>query len=379
MPEASIVVDARGLRASGIGRYIREVLTALLADPRFGRVKLLGEVDAVRGFCAPLDGGEKVEAHPYPYGFYSPRAQLAWPALRLRGAAQADVAFFPHYDAPMVGLPRRSVVTVHDLIHFKVPEAFSPWRRRVGKVLLHRGVRAAARVLTVSEATSRDLVEWFPSAAPKLRVVPNGVGPFFRPSPEGERRDLPPGVASPYLLCVGNRKPHKNLAAAVETLAELRAERPDLSLVVAGDVYDGWEAVLRRAEALGVRDRLVEMEGVNDAQLRSLYSGCEALLFPSLYEGFGLPVLEAMACGAPVVASNRSSVPEVVGDAGLLADPERPAEMAAAVLRLRREPGLREELVRRGRERAAAFTWERAAREILDVLHGVATGADKGA
>lgn len=367
----SMLVDARAIHASGIGRYLREVLGAVLADPRFARVELLGEPEALHAFRGGVPGGEKVSVRAYSHGFYSPSAQAAWLGLRLRGAAAADVSFFPHYDAPLFALPSRSVVTVHDLIHFKVPEAFSPWRRFGARALLRRGVSAAGGIITVSEATRRDLVERFPSVAGKVRVVPNGVSPFFRPCADGAACDLP--TRSPYLLCVGNRKPHKNLAAAVEALALLREERPELLLVVVGDVFEGWEAVLQRAGSLGVRERILDVSAAGDTQLRCLYTHAEALLFPSLYEGFGLPVLEAMACGAPVVASNRSSLPEVVGDAGVLVDPGSPREMADAVLRLRREPGLREDLVRRGRARAAAFGWERSAHETADLLYRVAT------
>ncbi|CAN5267449.1 glycosyltransferase family 1 protein [soil metagenome] len=371
----SVLVDARGLYTSGIGRYLREILARLLSDERFSRITLLGEPEQLHGFLAPHGEAERLRVLPFPSGFYRPAAQLAWLRLRASGAIGADVAFFPHYDVPLLGLPRRSVVTVHDLTHFKVPGAFAWWRRAAASPLLRRAVLGAARVITVSEATRRDLVERFPAAAGRVEVVHNGVAPGFRPLAPGEAAACDSRVPrGRYLLCVGNRKPHKNLAAAVEVLALLRRDLPDLQLVVAGGADPGWERVLRRAEALGVREAIHERDEVGDEELRCLYGRCTALLFPSLYEGFGLPLLEAMACGAPVVASNRASIPEVVGDAGLLADPEEYAAMAAAVLRLEREPELRQALVRRGRERAASFTWERAARRTVDLLYTVAAG-----
>lgn len=373
---ASVLVDARFIYTSGIGRYLREVLQVVFADPRFGRIRLLGDPDALGEFCGAVAEPGRTEVHAYPTGFYSPRAQAAWLRLRATGRCDSDVAFFPHYDTPLLALPRRSVVTVQDLIHFKVPSAFPLWRRLAAGVLLRRAVEGAGQVLVTSESTRRDLVERFPGCGAKVGVVPLGVSPFF-----AAPADAPGGaewIGGPYLLCVGNRKPHKNLAAAVETLALLRDEAPELRLAIVGEVYRGWDEVLRRAGELGVRDRVVEVEGASDAELRSLYAGCEALLFPSLYEGFGLPALEAMAAGAPVVASDRSSLPEVVGDAGLLASPEDPAAMADAVRRIRRDPGLRARLVKRGRERAAAYTWERSARAVADVLLRVAGGAVAG-
>lgn len=375
---ASILVDSRGLHSSGIGRYLREILAVLFRDERFGRIELLGDPGAVREFCAGMPHAEKARVRAYPYGFYSPGAQTEWLRLRATGGLRADVAFFPHYDVPLFALPSRSVVTVQDLIHFKVPSAFPRWRRSAAGVLLRRAVQGAGRVLVSSGSTLRDLEDRFPGLGIKVGVVPLGVSPFFSVPETGGPERGPGRIGGAYLLCVGNRKPHKNLAAAIEALAHLRHEAPDLRLVIVGDVFRGWESVLGRADELGVRERLVEVSGASDADLRALYAGCEALLFPSLYEGFGLPALEAMASGAPVVASNRSSVPEVVGDAGLLVDPEDPRGFAEAVLRLRRDPALREQLVRRGRERAARFTWERTATATADVLFEVAGGEVSG-
>lgn len=370
----SVLVDARGLLISGIGRYLREILQVLFHDPRISLVRLLGRPGEMRDFCEATPGGEKGVVHPYPYGFYSARAQAAWLRLRTSGAVRADVAFYPHYDVPLVGLPSRSVVTVQDLIHFKVPEVFPFWRRRAAGALLHRAVWGSGRVLVSSESTRRDLVERFPGCGSRIDVIPLGVSPFFSvPDRRGPpAMPLPEIGGDPYLLCVGNRKPHKNLKVAVETLALLRDQIPGVRLVIAGEPFPGWAAVESRARELGVHDQVVEVAGISDSDLRALYAHAEVLLFPSLYEGFGLPVLEAMGCGAPVVASNRSSVPEVVGDAGILVDPEDPRAMADAVLRLRREPGLRSEMVRRGRVQAARFPWDRTARDTVDVLCRVA-------
>ncbi len=372
----SVLVDARGLHASGIGRYTREILKALFADPRFTRVKLLGEVEALRRFCDLSENGGKAVIYSYPFPYYSPAAQVGWLRLRARGMTEADVAFFPHYDAPFFALPARSVITVQDLTHFKVPAAFPLWRRLAAGILLRKVVTRAARILVSSQSTRRDLAERIPGSEAKTEITPFGVDTFFlAPAAKEAELDSSARVARPYLLCVGNRKPHKNLVAAVEAIARVAKEIPDVKLVIVGKVYPGWSEVLRRAEDLGVRDRVVDLPEVTDSELRRLYGNCEALLFLSLYEGFGLPVLEAMSCDAPVIASDRASIPEVVGDAGLLVDPNDYGAVADSVLRLFREPGLREELVRRGRERAATFTWARAARQTLNVLYE--TGGDR--
>lgn len=366
----SVLVDAHAWNPSGIGRYLREIISGLLVDPRFTTVVLLGSTETAK-FFADSERVEKLRVEAYPEGFYTPRTQLAWLARRARGGIQADVSFFPHYDAPLVGLPDRSVVTVHDLIHFKVPEAFPAWRRMAAGMLFDRVVSGASRVIAVSDSTRRDIVERIPTAAAKVETVPNGVSPFFRPVPASEQ----PGLASlcPFLLCVGNRKPHKNWIAAVEALALLKAQQPRLRLVFAGRAFGGWEKVLGRADELGVRGALVELNEIDDGSLRWLYSHCEALLFPSLYEGFGLPVLEAMACGAPVIASDRSSLPEIVGNAGLTINPNDYRAIAHGVLGLWREVGLRHNLVSSGFRRAAGFSWKCAAERTADILYRVAT------
>jgi len=368
----SVLVDARALQVSGIGRFLRESLSALAADPRFARIDLLGRPHELREFVSQSADATRFTVHAYDFPFYSPRAQLAWLRLRANGTARADVGFFPHFDAPMVALPRRTVVTVQDLIHFKVPDAFPAWRRRTAALVLRRVVGAATRVLVSSASTLRDLAERLPGSEHKTTVVPFGVSPFFSP---GDPDEAQVAARRPYLLCVGNRKRHKNLVAAVEALALLAHERPELSLVVVGAVFPGWDEVVQRAADLGVGERVVEVAATSDRELRALYRGCEAFVFPSLYEGFGLPILEAMACGAPVVASRRASIPEVVGDAGLLVDPDRPAEIADAVRRLAADGALLERLVAAGMERAAAFSWERTGRETADLLYQTACGA----
>ena len=316
----SVLVDARALRGSGIARYLREILARLLDDDRFGTVTLLGDPAAIAAFVAAR-GKEsgRLRVLPLATAFYSPWMQLQWFVHRGLRRLQADVAFFPHYDVPVLLGATRSVVTVQDLTHFMVPELFAKWKRLVASEIFNRAVTSAARVVVTSRSTEADLVRRLPGVAGKIELIPLGVGePFV-----GADGPLPEDVEAlrPYLLFVGNRKPHKNLTAAIEALALLREERPALRLVLAGHSFPGWDAARERARALGVKDALVELSDVSDERLRSLYLGCEVLLLPSLYEGFGLPVLEAMACGAPLVASDRASVPEVVGDACLMVNP----------------------------------------------------------
>lgn len=361
-----LTMDARGVGRSGIGRHVHAVLDAVVRDPRFSLIHLLGEPSRLESYR-----NDRVRVTPDSSGFYDPRYQVDWIRRRRRGELDADVYFFPHYDAPF-RLPRRSVVTVHDLIHFKLPDLFPFWKKIAAGTLLDRVVDQAAHVIVVSHTTRKDLAARIPASVGKTSVVPLGLDSTFL---EGSEKSAPAGEFAeslgPFLLCVGNRKPHKNLRAAVEALALVRSSIPAMRLVIAGGRYPGWEDVVRVAAELGVSDALVEMERVSDETLRALYGSCSCLLFPSLYEGLGLPVLEAFAYGAPVVASNRSSLPELVDDAALLVEPTSPRQIADAVLRIEGEPQTRQRLIRRGRERCAEFDWQRAAAGVVDLLHAV--------
>ena len=367
----SLLVDARALHASGIGRYLRELIGAWLATPPFEHLVLLGDPQALRAFvdgAAPHDPGA-VAIVPHAGGFYGPAAQYSWMRLARSHPAvrAARVAFFPHWDAPLAAMPRRSVVTVHDLTQFRVPQAFPRAKRLVAAPVLRRVVSTAARIVCVSQATATDLAARFPRVREKLVVVPNGVSEGFR----GEPRELPP--PGRYLLCVGNQKPHKNLAAAVAVLAALHGRgMTDLRLVVAGRQFGEADRVAELARRAGVGAAVSDVGEVGDDALHALYAGCVALLFPSRYEGFGLPLVEAMAAGAPVVASSTAAVAEVVGDAAPVYAPDDVDAMTDAVARLLGSRTLRAEMIARGRERAAAFSWAATARRTADELQRAA-------
>lgn len=362
-----VVVDARAVDASGIGRYLREVLQHLFADPRFGHFILLGAEDRLLRFASEMGAADAVSVLAYDYPFYSPKAQLAWVRIRRRPEVAGDVVFLPHYDGPLWGLPANSVVTVQDLIHFKVPEAFPAAKRMAAGTLLRRVAKQAGRIIVTSQATLDDLRERLPFSSSKTVVIPLGVSEYF--AEVGETTVTHHGDR--YLLCVGNQKAHKHHVGAVEALRHLRVRWPTLRLVLAGRAYDGTERVRERARELGVEQCVEFVSDPSDASLRDLYRGAAVLLFPSLYEGFGLPVLEAMASGTPVVAARRSSIPEVCADAALLVDPLDSLEMSAAVGRILENPQFADELRQRGRRRAAQFSWGRTARMVADELAAI--------
>jgi glycosyltransferase involved in cell wall biosynthesis len=366
-----VAVDARALEASGIGRYLRELLAAWLAEPPFAELTLLGDPGALRAFARGVANARmEPTIVPHAGGFYSPRAQLSW----LRGARhdaavrRAEAVFFPHWDAPLLAMPRASLVAIHDLTQFRVPDAFPAAKRAVAAPIFRRVAHVAARIVCGSDATAADLARALPRTRDRTVVVPYGVTERFRGPAPG-----PAPVDGRYLLCVGNQKPHKNLVAAVRTLALVRAAgADDVRLVVVGRRFGEAGRVVEAARAAGVADAVVEAGEVDDARLHALYAHCAAFLFPSRYEGFGLPVVEAMAAGAPVVASSVPAVAEAVGGAAPVFAPDDAEGMAAEVRRLLDRPELRAERAAAGRARAARLSWHKAARRTAAELVALA-------
>jgi glycosyltransferase involved in cell wall biosynthesis len=295
-----------------------------------------------------------------------------------------DVLFVPAHVLPLIH-PTPSVVTVHDLGYLHYPEAHPPAQRAYLRWSTGFSARGAARVLADSQATARDLANHYRIPPDKITVVYPGRDETLRPVDDQARLaavrakyDLP----EMYLLHVGTLQPRKNLARLIEAFRALISGhgdvgedwRSEIGLVLAG--RKGWlyEPIFRRVEALGLAGRVRFVDYVDAEDMAALYSGARAFAFPSLYEGFGFPVLEAMACGTPVICSNASSLPEVAGEAALLVNPTEVGELAEAIERALTDDALRAGLVPRGFQQAGRFTWERAAHETLPVLEAAADG-----
>jgi glycosyltransferase involved in cell wall biosynthesis len=290
--------------------------------------------------------------------------QVLLPALAAR--ARVDLVHSLASTAPAWGTFRR-VVTVHDLIYARFPEAHSGLRDRGMRVLVPLAVRRSHRVLADSQSTREDLVELLGTPPGRIDVAPLGFGvpPRVRALSEDRTRARFRLGARRVVLSLSAKRPHKNLLALLDALERLPAERRPV-LVLPG--YPTWhEAELRaRAAALGVLED-VRFEGwVTGEELEGLWALADAFVFPSLYEGFGLPVLEAMHRGVPVACANASSLPEVAGDAALLFDPRDVAGISASLERLLGDPALADDLRVKGLARAAEFTWARTARLTLD-------------
>lgn len=301
-----------------------------------------------------------------------------WTHLRLSrelARDRPDLLFVPAHVLPLRH-PTLSVVTIHDLGFRFFPRSHPLVSRLYLELSTLWAARRATRLIAVSESTRRDLQRLYGLAADRVRVVYEGVSSHFQPvrDPEILAATLQHyGLESaPYFLALGTIQPRKNLPALLRAfrglLDSLREPDPGYLLALVGRSVGGQDMLAADIERLGLRQKVYRLGYVPDGDLPALYSGALAYVQPSLYEGFGLTVLEALACGAPVVASNTSALPEVVGSAGLLVDPNSPAEMADALRRLVREPVLRTQLADLGQRRAAEFTWERCARDTLRVL-----------
>jgi glycosyltransferase involved in cell wall biosynthesis len=323
----------------------------------------------------------KVRAPSRPLRLLWEQTVLPWSARGGRGLG-IDVLHSPHHTTPLVrpSPDCARVVTFHDLTFFLLPKRYPTTRRLYFQVMTRLSARVADAVIVPSEAVRGDVTRILRLPPERVFVILEAAGPAFHPQDavaiEAVRRQY--GLEGPFLLSVGSLEPGKNRERLLQAFARLQARGLTHTLVVAGQRAWRYEGEAPLARRLGLAESVRFLGNVPQADLPALYSAADLFVFPSLYEGFGLPALEALACGTPVVASNVSALPEVVGDAALQVSPLDVEALADAMERLLRDDRLRSDLRERGLERAAQFSWEKAARQTAEVYHRVA-GARKGA
>ncbi|MBI4022945.1 glycosyltransferase family 4 protein [Candidatus Berkelbacteria bacterium] len=313
-----------------------------------------------------------------PFPRFWTQLRLSWEFLT---QPHPDVLFIPAHTAPLIS-PRHTVITIHDLAFLHIPSEYSLGERLEQRWALWQATRKARRLIAVSEATGQDLIDQVRLPAERVKVVYHGVDlDTFRPPTIREQPTPVQRATQPYLYSIGRLERKKNTAQLIRAFRILK-ERHHLphQLVLAGKPgrygYDEISTLLAELPEL-IRNDILLLGYVSDQEHAAWLRFSESLVFPSLFEGFGMPVLEAMASGVPVVTSRTGSLAEVAGEAAVLVNPTQAASIAQGVLRLANDESLRNRCILRGRERAAQFTWERAARETINILEDVARGPDQ--
>jgi glycosyltransferase involved in cell wall biosynthesis len=366
-----IAIDARKLRDYGIGTYVRNLL------------RELARIDTATSYailCRAQDSpsvqelGPNFRAVEEAAGAYSIGEQFAIP-LDLR-RERVDLFHAPHYVLPPL-TPCRSVVTIHDCIHLRFPQ-YLPNRiaYAYARASLWTATHRAARVITVSEASKRDILSYFSVPESRVEVIYNAIDERFWQQPTPDEMDRVREryqLNAPFVLYAGNIKPHKNLERLIEAFNMLR-QAPHLrhvQLLIIGDEISKYASLRRAVHRYKLHKHVRFFGFVSDQTLAALYRLADVFVFPSLYEGFGLPPLEAMASGTPVIASNASSLPEVVGGAALMIDPYDAEAIADAMRRVLTDAALRSELRAKGFDRARSFSWERSIRRVREIYDEV--------
>lgn len=363
-----IGIDARKLADFGIGSYIRNLIEAIALRPESARYRFrVYAPGAESAALPPLPEYFEVVTEDSPGYSIAELTRFAWRLWRDR----LDLFHATHYVIPPLARAR-AVVTIHDIIHVLYPQ-FLPNRLALlyARVMIRRALRRADRIITVSYNSKRDLVDYFGIPPSRVEVIYNGVAARFHPDLAPAERDRVAqryALPRPYLLFLGGEKPHKNVRNVLRAFAEARRERAlPHALVLAGPMPKNRSRVEALIAALDLASSVVRTGVVPEEDLPGLFAGADAFLYPTLYEGFGLPVAEAMACGVPVLTSSTSALQEIAGGYAYLVDPLDVDAIARGIGDLATDAARRAEFADLGRRRAADFSWDRAAQATLRV------------
>ncbi|MFN2188794.1 MAG: glycosyltransferase family 4 protein [Candidatus Promineifilaceae bacterium] len=374
-PKIGIDVTSALSQRAGIGRYTRELVSALVnsvqtfeyllfsaKQPSWDRLSSrIKESAQVSYRQAPL-------SEQWLYRIWH-RFRIPVPVQRFTG--EFDLFYSPDFVLPPVARGNPTVLTVHDLSFIHYPETFTPALRRYLNNAVPRSIHAAAHVLADSEATKNDLREIWGIPEEKISIIYSGVDPAFKPP--SNSKNIANMKAKyklgdkPYILSVSTVQPRKNYKMLIQAYKELVDEFPH-QLVIAGGMGWLYEDTLNEVKRLGLEDRVRFLGYVDDEDLPALYSNATLFTFPSLYEGFGLPILEAMACGVPVIVSDASSLPEVAGGNGLILPPVEPRKWTHAMRELLNDPNRRAKMVAGGFIRVRQFSWKKAAGQLSAIF-----------
>lgn len=360
-----IAFDLRRIGNPGIGRYMKCLTESIIAQaPEHEYLLMLppnGE---------SMVGATKAEKICPRLKYYSVREQIELP--RILGRHKIDLLHAPHFLLPLVR-PCPAVATIHDVIYLACPQDLPSFAGRLYyRAMMNACSRMATRIITDSEYSRNEIVRYLRADPAKIEVIYPGVDPGFYRVADPAQLDAVRfkfSIDRDYILCVGIYKPRKNHAGLLQAFQRFLESGGRAQLVIAGPMAEGESALRRLAIELGVAEHVVFAGFVDESDLCALYSAATVYACPSFYEGFGFTVLEAMACGVPVVCSSATSLPEVAGTAALYADPRDPGEMARQLLRVFSDADLRNSLIEQGRQNLQRFSWADTARQTLAVYY----------
>jgi glycosyltransferase involved in cell wall biosynthesis len=364
-------------QGAGIGRLVRDLIAGLASLDPHTRYKLF-VAGATSAQLPPSPGlnfrWKPTRVTPLWFARVWHRASFPWPLETFTGPVELFHA--TDFVLPPTLPATKTILTVHDLSFVRTPETATPVLKAYLDRVVPRSVRRADHVIADSQATKDDLVELYGTPPDKISVLLSGVNPQYKPVIDSDilrhvRRKYGIPLDVPYIFSIGTIQPRKNYGRLIEALARLREEFADLYLVIAGG--KGWldTPIFETVQRLNLQDVVIFTGFVDDADVPPLYSDALCTSYVSLYEGFGFPVVESMACGTPVVTSNVSSLPEVAGEAALMVDPYDVEAITAALRQLVSDSALQAELIEAGRSQAAQFTWEKSAQRLLHIYRQI--------
>jgi len=360
--------DARMIDWAGVGTYTYNVLESLKEIDKENQYVLLCEQKTM----SQVPEADNFDKRIVSESVFSSFHQLFF-SLSLKKHS-LDVFHAPYFTFPLF-LSCPSVVTIHDLIPLVFPLSMPS---KIGRAYYQRAnkkaLNKAKMIIAVSESTKNDLLNNYDVSKEKIRVICDGVSEKFKAVQDRtllSRVKKRYGIRSRFLMNVGNPKPHKNWPGLIEAFAESGKKVKDCRLVLVGSRDPRYPEIERLIRKLQLKDRVIVTGFVDEGDMPLLYNAAEALVLPSFYEGFGLPVLEAMACGTPVLSSSSSALPEVCGDAALMVDANEPANLVAGIERILSDEKLRRELSDKGTKRAKLFSWKQTAQKTLEVYQEI--------
>jgi len=359
-------IDGRMLYSSGIGRCLKEIVKEIITADKNIEIYLYGNYKDYKRYLGEYSIDKNtIIFRKNTSPIYSFKEQITGSWINIKDRSN-DVFYYPHYNLPFL-VHKNTTFTIHDFIQFKFPEYFGKNKVMVAKLVLNNAIKKAKKIIVDSKSTLNDFYRYFPNYKEKAEVIYNGVSKKFKVLEDEKKKDfLLRKKFGRYILFMGNSKPHKNITGLINSFTKIKKEFKDFKLVIISRDFNLRELQIQDK----IRNDVIIVDSVTDDELVYYYNCAYIFALPSYYEGFGLPVIEAMACGCPVITSDVSSLPEVGGDAAFYIDPYDSNSLAEGIRKIINN-NLRNRLIKKGIYRAKLFSWENAAEKYLGVFNNL--------